>query len=260
MIVIAIVFVVGAVLVAVIFVLGAMSPSRPTMTDGSVSFDARGVSRRLEAMRRTGTSRIATAPTEGPVELTGAILPIENATLVAPLSGAACVFWRVAVDRVNGSSRDPVFRASDARDFHVRDGSGAVARVASSVMSVPLATWIADKAHEEAVIRLLAARGIDASTHALSWLEERLEPGALVYVLGEARPPRAPNAGTHRRTSSTIERLVVVAPEDGDLLVSVGNEAQLAAHLRGGRRMIALVSVLVLWGIALFGATFQYCR
>jgi hypothetical protein len=138
-----------------------------------------------------------------------------------------------------------VLDASEGRDFHVNDGSGALARVPGDAMTVPIATHAADPAHAGGVSRLLSARGIDCSTDGLVWFEQRIEPGASVYVLGEARPPQTPSAGAYRGPS-TSERIVVAAPAGGELLVSIGSEAELAGELRGSRAQVVLSWLLMI--------------
>src|SRR4029077_14795763 len=55
-----------------------------------------------KAIVRAQPSPIASAPA-GLVKLMGVVNPIDNHALVAPLSGAPCVWWRVIVDSKRGS-------------------------------------------------------------------------------------------------------------------------------------------------------------
>lgn len=227
--------------------------SVPAKSDGSQSDDANRASSRLSAMARTKPCRIASAPAQGLVALEGVVVPIGHATLVAPLSQAACVWWRVVIDQVRGSSRDTVLDVSDGRDFLVDDRTGALARVTWEEMTVPFATTEGDAAHAERVRRLLDARGINASTDGLVWFEQRIAPGEAVYVLGEAASAQRVLTGAYRPAVASNERLTVVAPAEGELLVSLGSAAELSRLFRRTRALIVAV-----WALALVMALLAF--
>jgi hypothetical protein len=210
--------------------------------------ELRRKSRLLATMNRTPTSRIRNAQ-PGLVELAGVAVSAGE-LVTAPLTGAPCVYFRVAVDEPAGSSRSGVLDDAKWCDFYVDDGSGAVARLSGTTIHVKTATRVLDTEHADAVQRLLTARGISTiakDVEQLTWFEERIDVGTPIYVLGEARraPPRPAN-GAYRGDAAR-ERFIVVAPEGGELVVSVGSEEALAAKLRSelsiGRMLLAICAV-----------------
>ena len=212
----------------------------------------RSKSRLIETMKQTPTSRIASA-VPGLVELAGIATPA-GALVTAPLTGTRCIFFRVVVDDCSGSSRTTALVHDKWCDFYVDDGSGAVALVTGEVVHVKSATKVVAAEHRDAVQRLFAARGIaqdESEMNQLAWFEERIDPGAYVYVLGEGRPPPPrPDAGY--RASAPRERFIVVAPEGGELVVAVGSEVELTAKLR---RELSWARNMM-WGFAGCGVLF----
>lgn len=205
---------------------------------------------------RAQPSPIASAPA-GLVKLRGVVNTIDNHALVAPLSGAPCVWWRVIVDSKRGSTSDRLLDVSEACDFHLDDGSGAVARVMRSETRVALAPQSANPNHLDAVLRLFAARNIQlSSTESLIWVEERIELRMRVSVMGEARLVQSPHpSGPHRQPSAS-ERMVVTGPAGGTLFINVGSDADLKSYIRQGVLLyVGLIVLLVVFlavGVAVF--------
>jgi hypothetical protein len=222
----------------------------------ALAIDFRRKSRLLATMKRTPTSRIANAQ-PGLVELVGVAVSAGK-LVTAPLTGKPCVYFHVLVDEPSGSSRSTVIDDQSWCDFYVDDGSGAVARLTGPILHVKTATRILDTEHADAVQRFLAARGITKTASEIkqyTWFEERVDVGAPVYVLGEGRAAPPPPGGRAYGADAPRERLLVVAPEGGELVVAVGSEAALVAKLRREvsfwGKMLALMVVLAVG----FGAT-----
>ncbi len=194
---------------------------------------ARRAKLRRARIAATPTSTIASAPMHGLVELAGTAVPVDESSLVtAPLSGTRCLWWRVVIDEVNGSSTTRLLDLREARDFYIDDHSGSFARVQATGAAMGLTTHEANPAHRDNVQRFLASQGHPTTTEDLLWFEERLDAHAQVYVLGAAREPTPPpTSGGPFRTGRARERLVVEAPDGGELVISVGHEAALAAQL-----------------------------
>jgi hypothetical protein len=198
-----------------------------------VATEFRRQSRVLATMKRTPTSRVANAQ-PGLVELVG-VAASAGTLVTAPLSGAPCVYFHVVVEEASGSSRSTIIDFTQWRDFYLDDGSGAVARLTGDIIHVLTATRVLDTDHADAVQRFLASRGISKSASDIkqfTWFEERIDAGAPIYVLGEARAALPAGGGGAYRADAARERFTVVAPEGGELVVSVGSEAELAAKLR----------------------------
>jgi hypothetical protein len=224
--------------------------------------------RSLARMAAQPTSRIADAPTTGLVELAGVAKPIDANVLEAPLSGTKCVWWRVQIDEVNGSSFNRVIRKSEACDFYVDDDSGALARVRARQAKVEL-KWRRQNLpdQKEGVRRFLDKHGIAKPLEGLVWCEEAVDVLSEVYVIGRASPPEASSTDEvdpYRGSGSPRERLVVDSPTSGDpLVISMGHEAALAkkledelaratSELKGFATFSAVASV-VLAGLLIYG-------
>lgn len=215
-----------------VVVLGAIAALLAT---GAAFIYRRGrrASGRLARLKATETSRIADAAPGGVVELAGkAIATDESALVEAPLSKTRCLYWRVRIEESHGSATKRVAEATDGCDFFVDDDSGALARVMLGEATV-VATRSTSFGDEEGAKRLLAKLGVDKPISKLLWYEEALREGDDVYVLGFGRATALPDGAPFRRGR---ERIVVVAPEGGELLVSVGDEAALAFRLSSEAR------------------------
>jgi hypothetical protein len=199
---------------------------------------ARRARNTLSRMTPASPLTIADAKTTGPVQLTGTAVPLGNrALLTAPLSSKPCLWWRVAIDESNGSSITRLATESDAVDFLLDDASGAVARVNTTRVSVGLTTRNIDPGHEAGAQGILTKLGIKKPVASLLWSEERIDPHAVVCVLGHARPPLAADGGRPFRPETFVrERIVLEAPEGSDLVLSVGGDTALAAKLRADER------------------------
>lgn len=200
----------------------------------------------LARMSATTDTPVAEAPTSGVVELVGQAIPADRASVLeAPLSGIECVWWRVSIEE-SGGSGTRVAERSDGRDFLLDDGSGPLARVRMSTAKVAGTARHTAATRTERTKRFLAEYGIEPGGKKLLWFEEYIEARANVYVLGMASLPDTPKGveelGGPFRSSHSRERLVVHAPDDGELVVSVGHEATLAKKLandvRDGRQLL----------------------
>jgi len=190
----------------------------------------------LARMAAIETSTAAEGSPFGSIELAGVAVPLdEGSVMVAPLSGARCLWWRVSIEESNGSSITSIATESDARDFYLDDGSGAVARVLTSRANVDMVERTTDPAWVARAARLLTELGITKDVKSLLWFEERIDVRADVYVLGYARPAEGTSTdggAPFRPRGFARERLVIDEPDGGELLVSVGHEAALATKLR----------------------------
>jgi hypothetical protein len=212
---------------------------------------------RLARMTAATTVRVADAPLSGIVELTGVARTIDEATLaVSPVDGTRCIFWRVRVDESRGSTMLKLVEETGAADFHLDDGSGAFARIRTEHATIGRTTRIPDGLDRALADRFLAKHRIDKKFEDLLFFEDRIDPGADVYVLGEASAARdgAGEAGAGPFRSDRRERIVVDVPKEkgGELVVSVGDEAALAGKLdedtkssRGLGRGFAVVAFLM---------------
>ncbi|HSO32772.1 MAG TPA: hypothetical protein VLT33_09650 [Labilithrix sp.] len=244
---------IGTVVVALVLAAIALVLAWATV---HLSLRARRAQARLSRMAALTTSAISEIAS-GPVEVVGVAVPIDAGSLLeAPLSGTRCVWWRVTIDRDDGSSRTNVSTTSAARDFHLDDGSGALARVRTEHAKVELAARVIDPAHRDAAARLLAKLGIEEPLDRLLWREERIDPRAELHVLGRATVAPAPGAGGPFRPQAPRERAVIDAPEGGELVVGFGDEQALAAELeasmRDARRIARPFAVLALGFLVAF--------
>lgn len=191
-----------------------------------LSLRARQTTRMLAAPA-TGSSIAEVA--DGVAEVVGVAVPIdETAVVEAALSGTRCLWWRVAIDKSDGSSVQSVARASDGRDFHVEDGEGALARVAIAGAKVVLAERLIDPAHAAAAAVLLEKLGIPRPEGDLFWWEERIDLRADVHVSGEARTIAAPPPGGPFRPPGFGRERIAIA---GEVIVRVGDPRAIAAQL-----------------------------
>jgi hypothetical protein len=224
---------------------------------------ARKTGLRLAAVVRTPTSSIASAPREGMVEIGGRVVPGEQGTIVAPITGKEAVYVRVLVERVVGSSRETVLDDVQTRPFLVDDGTGtALVHMGAKLHAELAPSPVAGGPEEHArVTSLLAARGKDATgVKKLVWKEWLVAPGSSIYVLGSAEAQKVgPSPAGYRDRPDTGLALTAPPPGSSDeMIVSTYAEAELQARLRVSRGLIlfgVVVSLVTGVGGALYLAT-----
>ena len=210
---------------------------------------AREVGKRLAAVVRTPTSSIARAPREGIVEIAGRVVPAEEGTVVAPITGQDAVYVRVLVERPVGSSRETVLDDIQVRPFLVDDGTGsALVHIGPKAHAELEPSRLSGDAQEHArAASLLAARGKDPSeVKRLVWKEWLVAPGASLYVLGAGGAEKlGPSPAGYRDRPDT--RLVVTSPPPGgpdEMIVSTYSEAELQTRLRGSLTIIRFAMIV----------------
>lgn len=242
----------GGIVVAVAVVVVALC--------GAVAIHNLSIERRLRArlakMKVTATSRIADLVPGAVAEIAGVARPLaEVALLASPLTAQPCFYFRVAIKESQGSSITHVATHTDAVDLLLDDGSGTLAHVVMKDAAVGLTHKPVEPGDEGRAGLLLAELGIRKTVKELLWFEEIIEPGAELYVLGTANAPDADEGGEGGVfRESARPKIKVTAPEDGELVVSVGDEATLATSLRAQQKNHAqigngfLIVTLVLGG------------
>jgi hypothetical protein len=193
--------------------------------------------RTLRGLRRAPEVAVANAYDGMIVRIRGTIVA-HGETLVAPLSGRACVHYDVHVEeRVStgkSSTWRTMFRESDERPFVVEDETGR-----AIVRGLPLRTAVVVDHHQRSgflsdatpgLLALLARHGRDSTNflglnRTIRYREGALEPGEQVAVLGLARweDDPAPDAidpaaqTAYRGASARKKRLVIEAAGDAVL-------------------------------------------
>jgi len=243
----------GAIIVAVAVVIVALC--------GAVALHNLSLERRLRArlakMSITATSRIADLVPGGVAEIAGVARALREVSLLeSPLTGQPCFYFKVAIKESQGSSITHVATHTDAVDLLLDDGSGALAQVVMKNATVGLTHKPVEPGDEGRAGLLLAELGIRKTVKELLWFEEIIEPGAELYVLGRAKAPERDDGDGGAFREGARPKILVEAPEDGELVVSVGDEATLATSLRAQQKNHAqigngfLVVTLVLGGVA----------
>lgn len=155
--------------------------------------------------------------------------------IAAPLSGRACVYWRVHVEEYRRSGKNgrwhTIVDEHEGVDFLVRDGDQK-ALVKTSFVHPVLerdGSWSSGVLNEAspALKAFLAERGHSTEgwifNKNMRYREGVAEPGEEVAVVGIARRERDPDEQARPdgyREVAMPERLVMDAPEDGPLLLS----------------------------------------
>lgn len=243
----------GTIVIAVAVVLVALC--------GAVAAHHLSTERRLRArlakMNVTATSRIADLVPGAVAEIAGVARPLaEVALLSSPLTGQQCFYFKVQIKESQGSSITHVATHTDAVDLLLDDGSGAFAQVIMQGAAVGLTHKPVEPGDEGRAGLLLAELGIRKTVKELLWFEEMIEPGAELYVLGTAKAPERDDGEGGAFREGARPKIRVEAPEDGELVVSVGDEATLATSLRAQQKNHAqigkgfLIVTLVLGGAA----------
>lgn len=241
-------------------------------------FSPTGVARAAR-MKRTRRSTIAEAfasrPAGALVELEAKIVEGPAGTFEAPLSGRACVWCRLRSE-VWTQGRNAGYRverlAIDAVPFLLDDGSGVRARVSPEGAIVPDIQRGGKVAAElpRAVEAVLIERAIEdpagptytSGLHGLGfegapasqWMpgsaerrfvEERLEPGDTIYVLGPAKAPAASVDAPYREEPR--EKLLELArgkSADEELVFAKDSEARISIGLRYTRDLAVVFLVI----------------
>lgn len=189
--------------------------------------------RALRAMRAVPLRRIADVIDGEKVRIVGE----DEAphTVLAPLSGRECAYWRVTVREQRGSGKSrrwvTIVDEHDGVDFFLRDGD-AKALVKTTLVSAVLekdgryaSGFMRDATPE--LEAFLTERGYSSKgwifNKNMQYHEGIVEPGELVAAVGVGRwerdPDESPAAGGYRDVVQP-RRLVLDSPEDGPLLLS----------------------------------------
>ncbi|RZO62542.1 MAG: hypothetical protein EVA89_08925 [Sandaracinaceae bacterium] len=164
----------------------------------------------------------------------GEVLP--GASVTAPLSGRPCTYWRVTVEEQRGGSKNrrwvTIVDEHEGVDFLLRDGDTKALVKTDFVQCVlekdgKFSSGFLNDATPE-LDAFLRERGQSSQglvfNKNMRYREGVVEPGEHVCVVGAGRWERDPDeeasAGTGYRDASMPTRLVLVAPEDGPLLLS----------------------------------------
>lgn len=217
---------------------------------------ARELTRRIAAIEGTPTSAIASAPTDGPVELTGRVVAGDSGVAPSPILAVPAVWWSSTVSEDIGSSSRTVTSVSRDEDFFIDDGSGALARVSPVGAKTEIEPEMSSNEPEvkERVLGLARLVRRDISPKSLTFSEVVLREGAKIYVIGEATAGEAgPVPAAYRDRPSRVLR--VVATADRELLISDRDEAQLLSKLKVRRVGFCIGIAFALgWALVPLGA------
>ena len=207
----------------------------------------RNVARRKRILA-TATSPISQAM-GGPVEIKGNIVPSEKGLVGAPLSGRQAVWTRVKVEQYRSGSGEgdtgnwtTVLNEVNGLPFFVDDNSGEVARIIPDDANVILDQQSignsgqfhdAPPGFEEFLnMRGLSSKGFFGFNKTMSFDEELLAPGDVLYARGSSRRGQG---GPDSDGSSTAPsgQLVMYASTGagGELILTNKTEKQLASRL-----------------------------
>lgn len=185
------------------------------------------------AMRALAVHRIDDVLTGQKARIVGEVEPLR--TIHAPLSGRACVYWRVHVEEYRRSGKNgrwhTIVDEHEGVDFLLRDGDQKALIKAAYVHPVLErdGSWSSGVMNEAApeLKAFLAERGHSTEgwvfNKSMRYREGVAEPGELVAVVGVGRRERDPDEHARPdgyRDVAMPERLVMDAPEDGPLLLS----------------------------------------
>jgi hypothetical protein len=156
-------------------------------------------------------------------------------TLRAPLSGRACLHWRVVVEeyrstlsRFSSGTWDTVTDDSQGTDFYIDDDSGS-ALVRAARVQVVLTTDARSSSDfrrpaSPALERFLSRHGHSSRNKRIRYGEGIVEAGETVTAVGigqwETDPDASPHAGDGYRNMIKPRRLVLESPHEEPILVS----------------------------------------
>lgn len=185
------------------------------------------------AMRALAVRRIDDVLTGEKARIVGAVEPL--AAITAPLSGRACVYWRVHVEEYRRSGKNgswhTIVDEHEGVDFLLRDGDQKALVKTSFVHPVlerdgSWSSGLWNEASDE-LKAFLAERGHSTEgwifNKNMRYREGVAEPGEEIAVVGVGRRERDPDEHARPdgyRDVAMPERLVMDAPEDGPLLLS----------------------------------------
>lgn len=192
--------------------------------------------RARRAMRSAAPRRIEDVLEGEIARVIGRAEPHSAGVLRAPLSGRACLCWRVVVEEYRRSGKSGRYHTivdeHEARDFLVRDESGKALVKAHFVQPLlqrdqQLSSGFLNDATPE-LEAFLSERGLKSTgwvfNKSMRYFEGVLEPGEPVAVVGVGRWERDPEeparAGAGYRDAQAPKRLVVESPASGPILLS----------------------------------------
>jgi hypothetical protein len=217
----------------------------------------------VRGLLRIRSQPVAEARDGQPVRIDGRIAASTTETLVAPCSGDASVWFRVRLRRdlgVQGGGADggggavwaTIVDEEESTPFHVDDGSGQRAQVATTKFRTITRARAFDKLDDDASARLrgfLTRRGHEPIS-ADVYEEECLHPGENVVVVGLSRR----SAGEVRRElyrDAPSSELLLEADSGQELIVAT---PEMLRRARGGaylasQTVMALGIVAIVVGI-----------
>ena len=210
------------------FILAAMALGVTSALAGAWWFSEEQRARR--ALKSAPHRRIRDAPEGEVARIDGRTEVLE--TLEAPLSGRACVCWRVAVSEGGSNPPRVVLEECDGLDFLVVDGTDKALVEVKGARALLYKdrsyTWgvLNDPAPE--LRAFLDARGIATKGGVFDKVfdvsEGVLGQGEQVTVLGLATwqpdPDAVPSAGGAYREARSPRRLVMTSAQDGPLVLT----------------------------------------
>jgi hypothetical protein len=200
----------------------------PLLMAGVAAFAGLRARRRAALVKATPTSSIATAE-DGYRELEGHAEAIDGRTLAAPLTGAACVWYRARLEELKRSSSSDrqaswhtLREAESSAPFLVRDGSGvcAVEPFGAEVTPTDRSVW-QGKRREPEDRNPQRVPPTESATPALQiaaggsyrYTEERIYAGDRFLVLGDFRRERPEPDAEEEEEAEEAE--AQPAPEEG---------------------------------------------
>jgi hypothetical protein len=206
----------------------------------------------------TPTCPIAQAPGGGLVEIQGRVVPSEQGSFVAPLSGRHCVHLRVTAheNSKNGAKR---LDLTLDREFWVDDGSGHYARVRPSGARFCLERDLWFEGASARLNAFLLHHGLKGSSslgtgRELRCGEETLCVGDRVYALGPSmrQPSGRAAQGGGRAEQATVLWVYAAHGPGGQLIVTNKPESELAEELGSG--VVSGVVIASIGGLAAVAA------
>lgn len=184
----------------------------------------------LRAMRAAPRRAIAEVADGEVARLVGRVVP--RTTLVAPLTGRPCTYWRVEIDRLVQRRRSTRWQrlgtAAEGATFALDDAGGrAIVDPRAAQLVVVLDTTTRSGTFddatpiEEALLARLgeASRGV-VFNHTVRYREGVLEAGEQIAVVGRCQrevDPDSPGGGFRDVVATRVQ---VGATETGDLLIT----------------------------------------
>lgn len=205
--------------------------------------------RRLNEIEGAKRVTIANAPRHGIVQITGTVVPSERGTFRPLLGGSEVVYARTVITRAIRPTATPMMLVDEVRSvpFMLDDGSGTPALVDPEGAEISLqASGMFDDGGARATVEAeLARRGIRAEPEYLYWRHFTIAPREELLVRGMASSVPADAVPTAYRDRPARMLRVSKPPRGaGELLISEGSVADLAADLRAERSRAVVFAVL----------------